>query len=151
MRRQGARKTVCGHWKTLTMIGAIALDGIRGFMTIESGTGVEVFDSFVRNELIPNLRAGDIVVMDNLNVHRNPGVVSAIKKVGADVLYILPYSPEFKPIEKMWSKLKDIIRRAETLCVDTFNKAVANAMRQISNHDIAAWTLHAGYCSSRSV
>lgn len=129
----------------MTMIGAIALDGYRGFMTIDSGTSTDVFRAFVEQQLLPNLRVGDVVVMDNLNVHKNRRIVDLIKAVGADVLYIPPYSPEFNPIEKLWAKLKDIIRRADTLCTDAFNDAVGAAMPTISNDDIAAWTQHAGY------
>lgn len=138
-------KGVHGKWQTLTMIGAIAFDGFRGFMTVEAGTSNDVFNAFVEHELAPNLRPGDVVVMDNLNAHKSPKAVAMIQAAGADVLYLPPYSPEFNPIEKMWGKLKDIIRRANTLCAMAFNTAVAKAMRQISRADIAAWTAHSGY------
>jgi transposase len=138
-------KTVQGHWRTMTMLGAIGLDGFRGFLTIDLPTTAEVFLAFVTHQLVPKLRRGDIVVMDNLSAHKHPAAVAAIRAAEADVLFLPPYSPEFNPIEKVWSKLKDILRRLPTLCRDTFDQAVAFAMDAITNDDISAWTLHAGY------
>jgi transposase len=127
------------------MIGAIALDGFRGFMTIESGTSANVFEAFTEQQLVANLRNGDVVVMDNLSAHKGSKVITAIEQAGATVLFTPPYSPELNPIEKLWGKLKDIIRRVETLCEEAFNAAVAVAMNEISIEDIFAWTQHAGY------
>lgn len=138
-------KAVCGRWENVTMIGAIALDGFRGMMTMNAGTSVDVFLAYVEQVLVPNLRDGDIVVMDNLNAHRNAEVLKAIRSVGADVLFTPPYSPEFNPIEKTWAKLKDILRRQKTRCRAAFDKAVAAAMEQITCADIAGWIAHAGY------
>ena len=127
------------------MIGAIALDGWRGFMTIDAATDGDVFLAFVQQELGPNLRPGDLVVMDNLNAHKRPDVVAAIRATGADVLFLPPYSPEYNPIEKAWAKLKDILRRMQTLTRDAFDGAVAQAMNAISRADVRAWTQYAGY------
>jgi len=138
-------KHVQGKWETITMLGAVALDGLRGFMTIDAGTGNDVFSAFVEHELVPNLRSGDIVVMDNLSAHRNAAVLGQIHAAGAQTLFIPPYSPEFNPIEKLWGKLKDLIRRAETLTRAAFDRAVACALQHISLHDIRAWIQHAGY------
>lgn len=138
-------KTVCGNWTTMTMLGAIALDGFRGFLTIEAATSAEVFRSFVLHELVPRLKPGDLVVMDNLSAHKEPQGVAAIRAAGADVLFLPPYSPEYNPIEKAWAKLKDIIRRLPTLTREAFDKAVAAAMSAISLDDIRAWACHAGY------
>ena len=129
----------------MTMIGAIALDGFRGFMTIESGTSANVFEAFTEQQLVANLRNGDVVVMDNLSAHKGSKVITTIEQAGATVLFTPPYSPEFNPIEKLWGKLKDIIRRVETMCEEAFNAAVAAAMNKISLEDIFAWTRHAGY------
>ncbi len=132
-------------WKTMTLIGAIALDGFRGTMTVDSGTGTDVMLAFVVKVLVPNLKQGDIVVMDNLPAHRAKVVVAAIEEAGAQVLYTPPYHPEFNPIEKTWAKLKDIIRRWTTLTIDAFNNAVGDAISQISSDNIAGWYRHAGY------
>ena len=127
------------------MIGALALDGFRGFMTIDAGTSSDVFTAFVEQELAPKLRIGDLVVMDNLSAHKIANVVTAIRSVGADVLFLPPYSPEYNPIERAWAKLKDFIRRLPTLTREAFDTAVASAMAAISNDDIRGWTQFAGY------
>jgi transposase len=129
----------------MTLIGAIALDGIRGTMTVNAGTGTDVMLAFTEQVLAQNLKPGDIVVMDNLAAHRAKVVVSAIKAAGAEVLFTPPYHPEFNPIEKTWGKLKDIIRRWNTLTREAFDQAVAAALSQISVKDIRGWFQHAGY------
>jgi len=134
-----------GAWRTMTMIGAIALDGWRGFMTLNAPTDGDVFLAFVQQQLVPNLRAGDLVVMDNLSAHKRPDIVAAIRVVGADVFFLPPYSPEYNPIEKAWAKLKQTLRRLATLTRDAFDDAVAYAMSTISNADVRAWTQFAGY------
>lgn len=138
-------KATMGAWRTMTMIGAIALDGWRGFATIDAPTDGDVFLAFVKQQLVPNLQPGDIVVMDNLNAHKRPDIVAAILGAKASVLFLPPYSPEYNPIERAWSKLKEIIRRLPTLARDAFDDAVAYAMRCISLDDIRAWTEYAGY------
>lgn len=138
-------KHIHGAWKTVTMIGALALDGFRGFMTIDSGTSADVFLAFVEQQLGPNLKPGDIVVMDNLSAHKTAAVVAAIRAVGADVLFLPPYSPEYNPIERAWAKLKDFIRRLPTLTREAFDAAVARAMAAVCSDDIRGWTRHAGY------
>jgi len=134
-----------GKWTTMTMIGAVALDGFRGFWTLDSGTGSDVFTAFVANELAPNLRPGDIVVMDNLSAHKNPRARALIEATGAQVLYLPPYSPEFNPIEKVWGKMKDVIRRLPSKTRELFDSAVAVAMDAISHQDLRHWTSFAGY------
>jgi transposase len=138
-------KVTAGTWRTMTMIGALALDGWRGFLTINAPTDSDVFLAFVEQELVPNLRPGDLTVMDNLSAHKHPQVVAAIRAAGADVLFLPPYSPDYNPIEKAWAKLKEIVRRASTLTREAFDCAVAAAMDEISTADIRAWTEHAGY------
>lgn len=138
-------KATHGAWKTMTMIGAIALNGWRGFMTLQAATDREVFRAYVEQLLVPNLRRGDIVVMDNLAAHRDAESLAAIRRVGAEVLFLPPYSPDFNPIEKAWAKLKDILRRAATLTREAFDGAVAAAMDAITTEDIRGWTEHAGY------
>ena len=115
-----------------------------GSCTVNAGTGNDVFNAFVEYELVPNLKHGDIVVMDNLSSHKNAEVIAMIHKAGAEVWFTPPYCPEFNPIEKAWGKLKDIIRRAHTLTRQAFDNPVAKAINPISNHDIKAWTQHAG-------
>lgn len=130
------------------MIGAMAIDGIRSMMTIDSGTNIDVFVAFVSQVLIPNLRVGDIVVMDNLSVHKNAKIRKLIEAAHCQVLFIPPYSPEFNPIEECWAKLKDILRRCETRTREAFDNAVKKAIESITTKDITAWVTFAGYTSS---
>lgn len=130
------------------MLGAMALDGFRGFMTIDAGTSVEVFQAFVTHELVPNLRTGDIVVMDNLAAHKNSWVLRAIEQAQCSVLFTPPYSPEFNPIEEAWAKLKDFVRRHFNRTRDAFDLAVSKAIDTISYSDISAWIRFAGYSIS---
>jgi len=132
-------------WRTVTMIGAIGLDGFRGFVNIEAATSSEVFRAFVLCMLVPNLRAGDCVVMDNLSAHKDKQAVEAIEKTGATVMYLPPYSPEFNPIEKVWSKLKDYVRRLATDTREQFDEAVADAMAAVTSSNIQGWFSHCGY------
>ena len=138
-------KATHGDWCTMTMIGAIALDGWRGFVTIDSPTDGDVFLAYVQQQLAPSLKPGDIVVMDNLAAHKGPAIIAAIHSVGAEVLFLPPYSPEYNPIEKAWGKLKTILRRLPTLSREVFDDAVAFAMTEISNADVRAWATFAGY------
>ena len=139
-------KSVQGQWETMTMIGALALEGFRGFMTVDAGTSVDLFAAFVQHELLARLCTGDIVVMDNLSAHRDSSVVDAIRSRGAEVLFLPPYSHRSSiPIEKAWAKIKDVLRRCSTLTRDAFDKAVAEPLAAISLDDIRAWTADAGY------
>jgi transposase len=141
-------KATHGAWKTITMIGAIALDGWRAFVTIDAATTGDVFQAFVEQHLVKQLRPGDVVVMDNLAAHKRAGTLAALRAVGADALFLPPYSPEYNPIEKAWAKLKDILRRLRTVTRSAFDQAVASAMDAINHNDICGWTRHAGYTLS---
>jgi transposase len=132
-------------WKTITMIGAIAIDGIRSLVDIEATTTSEVFRAFVDQHLVPSLRPGDIVIMDNLSAHKDKRAVEAIVRVGATVLYLPPYSPDRNPIEKFWSKIKTFTRRKITDTIDALNEAVAEAMNIVSTTDILGWMKCCGY------
>lgn len=129
----------------VTMLGAVGLDGFRGFANIEAGTSSDVFRAFVLHELAPRLRPGDCVVMDNLSAHRDKLAREAIEHAGATILFLPPYSPEWNPIEKVWAKLKEFVRRKSTDTRDLFDDAVAEAMGMISRADLRAWFAHCGY------
>jgi transposase len=138
-------KAVHGAWKLVTMLGAIGLDGFRGFANIEAGTSSDVFRAFVLHELAPRLRPGDCVVMDNLSAHRDKAAGEAIERAGATILFLPPYSPEWNPIEKLWAKLKEFVRRKATDTRELFDAAVAEAMEAITTGDLHAWYMHCGY------
>lgn len=132
--------------RVLTVIGAIALDGVRTTMTVEGGTTKEVFLRFVREHLVPTLRPGDVVVMDNLGAHHVREVRTIVEQAHASVLFLPPYSPEWNPIEVGWAKLKAIVRSFRV----TTHRKLANVVRRAANAitcaDIAGWFRHCGYC-----
>ena len=134
-----------GHWCTTTMLSSIRLDGTTAAMVIEGATDAAVFRAYVDHVLVPSLRPGDIVVMDNLAPHKVPGVAEAIASVGATAWYLPPYSPDFNPIEKMWSKVKAFLRKAKARTPEALLDAIATALRTVSASDAAGWYQSCGY------
>jgi transposase len=133
------------HGKNLTVVGAIALDGIRAMMAYEGGTTNEAFLYFVQHALVPSLRRGDVVVWDNLKAHYCKGVSEAIEAVGAHVVFLPPYSPELNPIEHTWSKLKGALRRAEARTLQTLVLALERSSTEITHDDLIGWFTNCGY------
>lgn len=101
-----------GHWKTTTFTGALRLKGMTAPFVYDGAMNGIVFRAYVEQVLVPTLQPGDIVVMDNLPAHKAAGVRDAIEQVGGSLLYLPPYSPDFNPIEKAFSKLKALLRKA---------------------------------------
>ena len=133
------------HRVNLTVVGAIALDGVRAMMAYEGGTTKIAFLHFVRTALVPSLHQGDVVVMDNLRAHYAHGVEEAIRAVGAEVLFLPPYSPELNPIEQTWSKLKSILRKIGARTLQALAGALPLCRDEISTSDIIGWFGHSGY------
>jgi transposase len=134
------------HWgDNISLVGALGLGGLRTLMTLNGAVCGESFLAFVRHFLVPQLNPGDIVVMDNLSVHKAKGIREAIEAVGAELRYLPPYSPDFNPIEQCWSKLKAILRSAAARTRDALDAAIADGMDSISSNDAAAWFAHSGY------
>lgn len=128
-----------------TMIGAMASDGVRAMMTIEGATDTEVFDAFVEQVLVPELREGDIVVLDNLGAHKPTRIRARIEAAGARMLFLPPYSPDLNPIELCWSKLKALLKSAAARTHEALDHAIAAALKRISVEDCRAWIRHCGY------
>jgi transposase len=145
MRERVHAKSPHGHWQTTTMISSMRLDASTACMTIEGATDTEVFRAYVRRVLCPDLRKGDMVIMDNLSPHKSEPTLSLIVRVGAQVLFLPPYSPEFNPIEKMWSKLKASLRSAQGRTQPTLIKAIASALESVTPQYAINWFAHCGY------
>ena len=129
----------------LTVVGAVALDGVRGMMAHEGGTSAEAFLRFVREALAPSLHPGDVVVLDNLGAHRAVGVREAIAAVGARTLYLPPYHPELNPIELAWSKFKALLKRIGARDLLSLAIAIKQAKELLSPSDLEGWFRHCGY------
>ena len=128
-----------GHWKMLTILGALDRTGILAAMTVEAATDREVFLAYLDHMLCPKLRPGHMVVMDNLSAHKVDGVRQRIEARGASLLYLPPYSPDLNPIEKAWSKLKTALRAEGARTVDALHSAVANLLPTLTANDAQAW------------
>lgn len=129
-----------------TILSSVRLDGTIVPCTFEGALNGDIFKAYITQFLIPTLRSGDIVVMDNLSSHKVKGIVEAIEAVGASVLFLPPYSPDLNPIELLWSKLKAILRKLKIRTKALLNDAIAFAFDAISLSDISAWFSHDGYC-----
>ena len=128
-----------------TMIGALDVAGVRAMMTIEGATDGEVFETFLSRILVPKLRPGDIVILDNVGAHRTPNVRPLIEAAGASVLFLPPYSPDLNPIELCWSKLKALLKEFGARTQQALDAAIRRAMDLIGRSDAAGWFTHCGY------
>ena len=127
------------------MISAIRLSGVKAPMVIDGAMDSLVFRGYVERVLVPTLHQSDIVVMDNLSPHKAPGVREAIEAIGASLLYLPPYSPDFNPIEAMWSKAKQSLRSSAARTRNTLIKAIGDALRSITLDDCQGFFRGCGY------
>ncbi len=135
-------------WQSVTLITAVGLDGVRAPLAVPGSSNGATFRSYVEQLLAPALRPGDVVVFDNLASHFVPGVAEAIEGAGATVLPLPPYSPDYNPIEEMFSKLKALLRRAAARTRDDLYEAIGTALRQVTSQDILGWFKQAGLCAT---
>src|SRR5271165_679805 len=138
-RGQRAVDSVPVSWETVTVIAALRLDGVHAPL---------VFTGYVDQMLVPELHKGDVVVFDNIKPHKAAGVAKSIVGAGAQVLPLPPYSPDYTPIEEMFSKFKQGLRRAEARTKDGLYDAVGQVLRRVTPKDILGWFQHAGLCAT---
>lgn len=134
-----------GHWQTTTMISSIRLDGSTACMALEGTTDTESFRAYVQAVLVPTLRPGDSVVMDNLSPHKSDPTLALITQAGAQVLFLPAYSPDLNPIEMMWSKVKNLLRGAEARTQADLIVALGQALARVTPQDAVNWFVHCGY------
>jgi transposase len=135
----------CGRWETTTMIAAVGRNGPQAPWVIEGPIDGHSFATWATHVLAPTLIPGDIVVLDNLSAHRNSEAASAIEAKGATVWFLPPYSPDLNPIEKMWSKIKALLRKAKARDPETLFTAIGSAFAAVSKSDIQNWFASCGY------
>jgi transposase len=128
-----------------TMLGALSLNGLQALMTKQGGTNRATFLEFLDEHLVPTLKTGDVVVMDNLGAHHADGVRQRIEAVGARVLYMPPYSPDLNPIELCWSKLKGILKQLGARTVNALYGMIEAAGDMITPADAGGWFAHCGW------
>jgi len=134
-----------GHWKTTTVIAALDQKGMRCSMTLDGPVNRDAFEAFVQKVLCPSIKAGDIVVMDNLSSHKGNRVKELIELAGATVLYLPPYSPDLNPIEPAFSKFKQLVRSAGHRVMDILWGDLQRMLDQINTSDAEGFFSHCGY------
>lgn len=151
LRGRSKRGTRCraaiphGHWKTTTFTGALRLGGLSAPMLLDGPMDGVAFRAYVEQVLVPTLKPGDVVIMDNLPAHRVSGVREAIEAAGASRLFLPPYSPEFNPIEQAFAKLKALLRKAAARTVDALWQAIADAINNFTPDECANYFRNSGY------
>jgi transposase len=135
-------------WETVTLIAALGQDGVRAPLAFPGATDTAAFQTYVEQVLVPELHAGDVVVFDNLKPHLTAGVAKSIERVGARVLPLPPYSPDYTPIEEMYSKVKKSLGRAEARTKARLYEALGEVLRRVTPKDIIGWFQHAGLCAT---
>jgi transposase len=134
-----------GHWKTTTFVAGLRLTGMAAPMVLDGPINGQWFQAYVDQVLVPTLSPGDIVVMDNLGSHKGAGVRKAIEAVGATLLYLPPYSPDFNPIENAFSKLKALLRKAAERTVEGLWNRIGELLKEFSPTECANFFAAAGY------
>lgn len=133
-----------GHWKTTTLVAGLRLTGMVAPMVLDGPINGDAFQAYVDQVLIPELRPGDIVIMDNLGSHKRAGVRQAIEAAGARLLYLPPYSPDFNPIENAFSKLKAMLRAAAARTVEGLWSAIGSCINLFVPQECANYFAAAG-------
>jgi transposase len=134
-----------GHWKTTTFTGALRVDGMTAPMVLDGPMNRVAFQAYIEQVLVPTLRQGDTVIMDNLPAHKGTEVRRAIEAVGARLQYLPPYSPDFNPIENAFSKLKAFLRKAAARTIGDLWDVIRDALPTFTPQDCAKYFTAAGY------
>ncbi|MDR3176044.1 MAG: IS630 family transposase [Desulfovibrio sp.] len=140
----------CGHWETMTILSSIRFDGVTESLIFEGAVDRKMFDAYIKEGLAPTLRPGDIVIMDNLRAHKSEKACETIRKRQAEVLFLPAYSPDFNPIEKMWSKIKQILRGIKPRTEEELFTATATALSAVTATDALGWFSSCGYTAFQS-
>jgi len=127
------------------MISSIRFDGTTACMAVDSATSGDVFRAYVEHVLVPSLQVGDIVIVDNLSAHKDTVSLQLIEKAGAKVRFLPPYSPDLNPIEKMWSKVKQLLRGTKARTQESLLSAIGVALSCVTETDALGWFAYCGY------
>jgi transposase len=133
--------------KKVTLIGAVNLEGVVATRLIAGSMNGDDFETFIKSDLVPQLEVGAVVVMDNLNSHHREGIAEAIESVGARVLYLPTYSPDFNPIEMMWSQIKSMVRLFRTRTVEALTGVIKIALSLVPTEFLKHWFTRCCYCA----
>lgn len=134
--------------KNISLVGALSLDGVVTQQSVMGAVDGITFEAFIACKLVPNLRPGTWIIMDNCSVHKGEEVKRLIEEAGCHLIYLPPYSPDFSPIENCWSKVKAVLRAIGARTHPDLLKAVEEAFSRVSLKDIRNWFAHCCYCTS---
>ncbi len=140
-------KAPFGKWKTLTFVAALRYDRIEAPCVLDGPINGQLFTAYVEQFLVPTLSPGDIVIMDNLGSHKGQAVRKAIRKAGAKLLFLPPYSPDLNPIEQVFAKLKLLLRKAAERTVEATWKRIGTLLDTFPPHECASYLRNSGYAS----
>jgi len=134
-----------GHWKTTTFVVALTLQGLVAPTVVDGPMNGDIFVAYVEQQLVPVLKRGDIVVMDNLSSHKRAAVKTAIESVGAELRFLPPYSPDLNPIEKAFSKLKAMLRKAQKRTITSLQDYLGQVLDNFSPEECSNYFASCGY------
>lgn len=134
-----------GHWKTTTFVAAVRHDDITAPCVFDGPMNGDCFRAYVEQCLVPTLKPGDVVILDNLSSHKVAGIREAIEAAGATIRYLPPYSPDLNPIEQLFAKLKAFLRKAAARTVEALIEAIATALNAVSPTECANFLANSGY------
>ena len=138
-------KTPHGHWKTTTFLAALRSHGLTAPLVIDGAINGELFLAYVQQQLIPTLRRHDLVILDNLSSHKRVGVRQAIESVGASLVYLPPYSPDFNPIEQVFSKFKWLLKSSAQRTMEGLWTTCGKLLDQFGPTECRNYFRHCGY------
>lgn len=138
-------KTPHGHWKTTTLIAALGISGMRCSTVVDGAVNGDLFEAFVEQVLVPELRPGDVVIMDNLSSHKRRRIRELIEDAGAHLVFLPPYSPDLNPIELVFAKVKQLLRSLACRTRDALWKAMQSVLDQVAPSDALNCYKHCGY------
>jgi len=138
-------RQIRNHGQNLTVLASLSIDGIQAAMTLEGAVDKGTFETFIRKVLLPTLRPGQIVIMDNLSSHKTDAVERLLNQAGCQVLFLPAYSPDLSPIEEAFSKLKSFVRRCRSQTMPALIRAIRQGLDKITGLDARGWFAHAGF------
>lgn len=138
-------RTPHGHWQTTTLIAALGIEGVCCSTVVDGAVNGDIFEAFVAQALVPELKRGDVVIMDNLSSHKRARTRELIQSVGATLLFLPPYSPDLNPIEMIFSKIKQLLRSLACRTREALWQAMQSVIDQVTSSDAANCFRHCGY------
>jgi len=137
-----------GYWRTLTFMAALRHDGITAPFVLDGPINGESFRIYIERVLMPTLKAGDIVIMDNLGSHKAAAIRKLLRQAGARLFFLPPYSPDLNPIEQVFAKLKALLRKADERTIDAVWQRIGDILQCFTPQECANYLRNAGYASA---